>query len=106
MSLASKLNRRITILKPSDDVDEVNQPLYGHKPVAKVWAAILPLYGRELFASQQANSEVTTRIVIRYREDIDRSMIAKYGNKEFEFLYFIEPEMGKKEIQIMCKERQ
>ncbi|MFJ5625444.1 phage head closure protein [Peribacillus loiseleuriae] len=105
MSLASKLNRRISILTPVG-VDEVGQPLDQYHPVADTWASIEPLRGRELFSAMQVNAEVTTRIRIRYREGIDRTMIARYGGSEFEFLYVIHTDFSKKELQIMCKERQ
>lgn len=103
-----KLNRRITIFKPPgpEDVDEAGQPIDYHIPIATVWASIEPLNGRELFAAQQANAEVTTRIRIRYRKGIDRTMIARYDGTEFEFLYTIHKDYAKKELHIMAKERQ
>ncbi|MFS0820761.1 phage head closure protein [Bacillus sp. 1P02SD] len=108
-SLASRLNKRITVLRAPDpeiDVDEAGQPLDDFIPVAKVWASIEPLRGRELFAAQQENVEVTTRIRIRYRKGIDRTMIARFEDSEFEFLYVIHVNFEKKELQIMAKERQ
>lgn len=107
-SLASKLNKRISILKPPgpDDVDEVGQPLDEFIPIAETWGAIEPLSGRELFSAMKVNAEVTTRIIIRYREGIDRTMKAVYNGTEFEFLYVIHTDFAKKELQIMCKEWQ
>ena len=105
--LVNRLNKRITILRPADpetDQDESGQPLEGYVPVTTIWAAIEPLRGREFFAAQAENAEVTTRIRIRYREGIDRTMICRYGTNEFEILYIIHPEFGKKELQLMCKE--
>lgn len=103
-----KLRNRITILRPPspDDVDEVGQPIDVWQPVAETWAAIEPLRGRELFSAQQVNAEVTTRIRVRYRKGIDRTMIARCGDIEFEFLYIIHVDYAKKELHIMAKERQ
>ncbi|CRK80308.1 phage head closure protein [Neobacillus massiliamazoniensis] len=100
---------RISILRPPDpekDVDEAGQPLDEWIPVAETWADIFQLRGRELFSAQQVNAEVTTRITIRYRTGIDRTMKAVYEGKVFEFLYVIDKDYAKKELQIMCKERQ
>lgn len=107
-SLASKLNKRINILRPpgSDDVDEIGQPLDTWLPIAQTWASIEPLSGRELFSAMQINAEVTTKIIIRYRTDINRTMKAIYNGTEFEFLYVIHKDYAKKELYIMCKERQ
>jgi SPP1 family predicted phage head-tail adaptor len=108
-SLASKLRHRISLYRPPDpevDVDEAGQPLDEWIPITKTWAAIIPLQGRELATAQQVNAEVTTRIEIRYRSGIDRTMKAVYGNSEFEFLYVIHKDYAKKELHIMAKERQ
>ena len=109
MTLASDLKRRITILRPPDpekDVDEAGQPLDDWQPVGKAWAEIKPLSGRQLESAKQLHAEVTTRIRIRYRTDVDRTMKAVYGNDEFEFLYLIHKDFAKKELHIFCKEHQ
>lgn len=100
---------RISILRPPDpetDVDEAGQPLDEWVPVTESWADIFPLRGRELFTAQQASAEVTTRITIRYLKGIDRTMKIVYGDTEFEILYVIHKDYAKKELQLMCKERQ
>jgi len=107
-TLASRLNKRITILRKPlpEDQDDSGQPLDDWIPVATVWAAIEPLRGREFFAAQAVNAEVTTRIRIRYRSDVDRKMIARHKDAEFEILYTINPEFRNVELQLMSKERQ
>jgi SPP1 family predicted phage head-tail adaptor len=106
--IVNRLNKRVTILRPPgrDDLDEYGQPLDDYVPVATVWAAIEPLRGREYFAVMSEHAEVTTRIRIRYREGIDRTMRVQYRDSEFEILHIIHPEFGRKELQLMCKERQ
>lgn len=42
--------------------------------VAEVWAAIEPLSAREFIQSQATQSQVTARIVIRHRDDLDAGM--------------------------------
>lgn len=110
MSLASDLKHRITIYRPPDpekDLDEAGQPLDNWQPVDKVWAEIKPLSGRLLESAKQLHAEVTTRIRIRYRTDIDSTMKAVYGDKnEFEFLYILHKDFAKKELHILCKEYQ
>lgn len=107
--LVNRLNKRVTILRPANpetDQDESGQPIEGYIPVSTIWGSIEPLRGREFFAAKAENAEVTTRIRIRYREGINRTMIVRCGDIEFEILYIIHPELGKKELQLMCKERQ
>ena len=106
--LVNRLRHRVTILRPPgpEDVDEYGQPLDEFVPVATVWAGIEPLRGREYFSAMSEHAEVTTRIRIRYRDGVDRTMIVQYGETTFEILHVIRPEWGKTELQLMCKERQ
>jgi len=110
-SLLARMKHRVTIFRP-DETDEYGQPLDDPILVASVWAAIEPLRGREYTAAMADHAEVTTRIRIRYREDIDRTMIVRYKEpgdpefREFEILHIIHPEFRRKELQLMCKERQ
>lgn len=71
-----------------------------------VWGAVEPLRGQEFFVAQRSEADVTTRIRIRYRDDINRSMMVSCGGVEFEIMYIIPPEFNKRELQLMCKERQ
>jgi len=106
--LVNRLRHRVTILRPPgpEDTDSYGEPLDDYVPVATVWAAIEPLRGREYFAAMSEHAEVTTRIRIRYRNDVDRTMLVQHGDTEFEILHIIYPEFNRRELQLMCKERQ
>lgn len=77
MSLAAgRLRHRITI---QEKVTVVINPDTGEKEtvwqdVAEVWAAIEPLSAREFIASQQVDSEISARIVLRYRAGLNSAM--------------------------------
>lgn len=106
--LVNRLNKRVTILRPPgpEDVDDYGQPIEDYVPIMILWAAIEPLRGREYFSAMSEHADVTTRIRIRYREGIDRTMRVRYGDTVFEIGHIIHPEFGKTELQLMCKERQ
>lgn len=104
---AGTLDKRITIQSPPTSTDTYGQPLdIPWVDVCTVWAAIEPLQGKEYHAAAQDNAEVETRIRIRYRTGINRTMRAKYGNVIFEILDTINPKFANVELQLMCKERQ
>lgn len=107
-SLVDRLDKRVTIMRPpgKDDADEYGEPVKDWIEVTKLWASIEPLRGQEYFAAMRDNAEVTVRIRIRYREGIDKTMKVVYGSSEFEILHSIHSELNKKELQLMCKERQ
>lgn len=80
---AGRLRHRILIeryvLAVDSNGDVVQDPNTGEttgtwQELATVWAAIEPLSAREFLAAQATQSQVTARIVIRHRNDIDASM--------------------------------
>lgn len=103
---AGNLRHRITIQKPGMTRNAYNQPVDTWDTVATVWAAVEPLRGREFYAAQQINAEATVRVRIRYRADVERGMRILVGNKILEILYVIQPELRKRELEILCRERQ
>jgi SPP1 family predicted phage head-tail adaptor len=89
-------------------VDAAGQPTGEREDFATVWCAIEPLSSRwrEYFAAAQVNSEVTIRIRTRYLDGVDPSMLFVSGAHIFEILSIIHPELAKRELHLMCKERQ
>lgn len=55
--------------------------VYGWVEIATVWGRVEPLSAREFIAAGTFQSEVTTRITIRYRSDITRFMRIVYREK-------------------------
>jgi SPP1 family predicted phage head-tail adaptor len=76
---SGKLRHRVRIERlqyVTDSSGDVTQDENGEtqqvwQEVATVWAAVEPLSAREFIQSQSIQSQVTARIVIRHREDID-----------------------------------
>ncbi|WP_010498540.1 phage head closure protein [Paenibacillus elgii] len=104
--LTGRLKRRVTFHRPPTGADSYGEPIDQWPVVASAWAAIEPLRGREYFEAQREHADVTTRIIIRYRPDIDRTMIVVYGKTTFEIGHIIHPDFAKRELHLMCKERQ
>lgn len=72
--------------------------------VATVWAAVADISGREYFQAQAVQSEVTTRIKIRYRTGITPSMRVLYGDRVFNILSVIDKDERHRVIELLCKE--
>lgn len=78
---AGKLNRRIMLQKPV----ETQSPLTGAvtsgwADVKELWASVVDLSARDFVAAQAGQSEVTTRITIRWRDDVtDKHRIVHRG---------------------------
>lgn len=74
---------------------------------ACVWAAIEPLQGRELFAAQQYQAKVDTRITVRYSPETTpitaKSMVNhSTGDVDYFIESIINPEERNVELQFMC----
>lgn len=101
------LRHRIKVYRQPDpelDLDEAGQPL--DEPIfhKKLWAAIFPLRGRQVETAKQYHEDITTRIVVRYRDDLDHTMFALYKNVKFDFLYLLHEDYAGKELHIYAKE--
>lgn len=101
---AGRFRHRITLQELVTGQDEAGQPVQEWQDVATVWAAVEPLRGREYWAAAQVQSEVTTRIRIRYRSGIRPDMRVLYGGRVFNVTAVIDPEERHMELQLMCRE--
>jgi len=79
-------------------------PLESWTTVATVWAAVADISGKEYFQAQAVQSEVTTRIKIRYKTGITPSMRLLYGSRVFHILSVIDKGEWHRLIELMCKE--
>jgi SPP1 family predicted phage head-tail adaptor len=72
---AGKLRHRVTIQRNDQAQDPTTGAMYDYwLPVASVWASVEPLSAKEFIASRSQQSEVSARVVIRARNDLDASM--------------------------------
>jgi len=100
------LRKRVKIFKQIWQENSMGERVQNWEDYVTVWASVEPLRGQEFFVAQRNEADVTTRIRIRYRDDIDRSMMVRCDGAEFEIMYIIAPNFNKRELQLMCKERQ
>ena len=81
---AGKLRHKVTIQAPGLTQDPVSgEMLPGWTDFASVFASIEPLSARDFIAAQANQSEITARIVIRYREGILPTMRILHRGKVY-----------------------
>ncbi len=73
--------------------------------LATVWCKVEDLTGREFFAAQKENSEVTTRIRLRqYRAGLRADMRALFGSRAFDVLAVLDTDSTRRQGQhLMCR---
>lgn len=100
----SELQKRITFQKPLKTDDGNFGSIITWQDVATVWAKIEPLSGREFFESQQIQKEITHKITIRSRKDINETMRIKYEERYFNIEAILDLEEKGKIMEIMATE--
>lgn len=101
---AGKLDQRVTIQSATIARDSYGNEVRTWSTLATVWAEVEPLVGREFMEGRQVESEVTTRIRIRYRTDLTTAMRAVHGSVTYDIVSVLNPDSDRRETQLMCRE--
>jgi SPP1 family predicted phage head-tail adaptor len=82
---AGKLRHLVALYAPTDGIDSFgdNSGL-AFTQVATVGASIEPLVGRELMYAQAMRSDVTHKVTMRYRSDINAKWQMTWNGRTFE----------------------
>lgn len=100
------LRDRVTIQSATKSQDATGAIVNTWAEFATVWASIEPLSGREFFAANQVQSNVSTRIRIRYLANVTAAMRVKNGNDYYDIQAVIhDSNSGREHIQLMCVQR-
>lgn len=101
-----ELRHRITIQKLNNSQNEYGEISEFWEDILNIRAGIYPISGKDFFAAETTNNEITHKINIRYVPGITSAMRIKFGERYFEI---ISPPINFQEknilLQIMCKER-
>lgn len=96
MLFSGKLRHRVEIQNPVETQDQRTGAVnVSWVTIATVWSAIEPVSGREFITSDTEKSKVTTRITIRFRNDINAKMRLYHRSKDI--YYNIEAILADKE---------
>lgn len=101
---AGKLRHRVTIeygLEIPDTFGEVDKTW---TTLATVWGAVEPLSGREAIQAKQEGSDVTTRIRIRYRDDVNEMCRVKWGSRYYDINSVVSLNERDRELILNCTE--
>jgi SPP1 family predicted phage head-tail adaptor len=107
MISAGMLNKKVTIQKKvigTPGQDAYGQPSNTWATYFIVWASIEPIQGREFWAQQQIQSEVTVRVRTRYIPGVTTGMRIYYNSKIYSIESIIDVKDRHSEMQLMCSE--
>lgn len=108
MTDPGKYAHRITFQRYDGTVDEygdVRKDVDANWDDFKtVWAAIDPVSGREFYAAEQSQSEVSHKLRCRYFPGVKTEMRILFGSRKFKILSVINWREANEEYLIMAKE--
>lgn len=100
-----ELRHRITFQKLDKDArNDYGEPIEKWDNVVSVRAGIYPISGREFYAAETVNSEVTHKINIRYSKDLNPNMRIKFSGRFFSIISIISFQEKNIILQLLCKE--
>lgn len=102
---AGKLRHLVRIQEPMSVANEFGEPEIAWADFATVSAEIRPLTGRERFAAQQVNAEVSHRITLRFLAGVLATFRVLFGVRAFDIQAVLNIEERNRELQLLCTER-
>jgi SPP1 family predicted phage head-tail adaptor len=108
-----KFDQRITLQRRIEERNVIGESVITYQNAISAWAAVEPLTGRELFAAQQTQSEITTRIRMHWQRGITERMrvvhVTSYRTPRtqdvYDVLAVLDDRSQHQELQLMCVRR-
>lgn len=102
---AGQLRNRVKIQKIKEIQDTFGQQKEEWVGVCSAWASIEPLVGKQFFAAETINNELTHKIKIRYNKNVKSGMRVCFKGRVFDV---VGPPINYQErnieLQLMCRE--
>lgn len=105
MVRAGRFDKVVKIQRQTTKANSYGGVVQSWEDLATIRASIEPLQGREFFSGAIQLGDTISRIRIRYRQDIDRTMRVVYQNRYFEITNIIDSKERHEELQLICKEQ-
>ena len=100
---AGRLNRRCVLQRPSQDVDELGQPIPGWTDIATLWADIRMKSGLESIKAGAPVSVVPASIRIRYRSGVNAGMRVVHNLVAYEIKAVMPDVSGRVFLDLACE---
>lgn len=102
---AGTLDKRIKILVRQDAETTYGTTEQQFAEVISCWARIEPARGRLYYEVQKTRTENSYKITIRFRKNLNESMIVQYGARQFEIQNIVDPSEAHVYLELYCTEK-
>lgn len=100
----SRLRQRLTLQEEVHAADGAGGYVRSWQNVADLWAEIQTISGREHLRAGQLQSEVSHRVIMRYRSGVMAGMRLLYDSRAFNIRYVINVEERKEQLEMLVEE--
>lgn len=97
------LDQRVTIERLVETVDRYGDSTNEWTAQATVWAAVEPLVGREYMAALQVQSDVSTRVRMRYRPGVTAADRLVHEGRVYAIESVIDVRSARRELVLMVR---
>ncbi len=101
---SSRLRHRLTLQQETRTTDQAGGYTRGWQNVADLWAEITPLSGKEKLFAGQLQSEITHKIIVRYRSGVTAGMRFIYESRAFNIRYVSNVSEADEMLEILAQE--
>ncbi len=101
---AGKLIHYVTIETGTSTQSADGEPITTWATLARVWASIEPLSGRERLQSDQAGGETTLRVRCRYVSGVTNDSRVIQGSRTLEVYHVNNISETNSELEMLCRE--
>lgn len=101
---AGKLRHRITLQNRTITPSGYGDNTVTYTDIATVWAAVMPLRGREYWSAQQIKATTTHEVEIRHRSDVGPEDRVAFGSRYFTIDSVVNPEERGIKTVLLCSE--
>lgn len=89
---AGNYNRKVTFYRDTYTRDGFGEPIVSCSSVCSLWARVRIKDGKEFWAAQQINAELSGLITLRYTTQITPDMTMKFEGNDYEIIAVIPKE--------------
>ncbi len=101
---SSRLRQRMTLQQEQRTPDTAGGYVRSWQDVADIWAEVIPLSGKEKLFAAQLQSEITHRILIRYRTGISAAHRLVFETRVFNIRSVINVREENALLEILAQE--
>ena len=99
---AGPLRDRVQIMRKVVTRNTIGDEVPTWELVREVWASVEPLRGREYISLREAQSDLTTRIRMRYTPDIGTAMRVVSGDSTYDIDSIVDVKNRHRELELLC----